>query len=57
MDAVMRNHIEAVLKETGGKVNGADGAAALLGIHPNTLRHRMRKLGIAYGLSHRKRFM
>jgi transcriptional regulator with GAF, ATPase, and Fis domain len=57
MDAVMRNHIEAVLKETGGKVNGADGAAALLGIHPNTLRNRMRKLGIAYGLSHRKRFM
>ncbi len=56
LDDVMRSHIEVVLGETKGKVNGAEGAAALLGIHPNTLRNRMRKLGIEYGLSHRRRF-
>jgi len=55
LDEVMRSHIETVLQETKGKVNGADGAAALLGIHPNTLRNRMRKLGIEYGLSHRRK--
>jgi len=55
MDDVMRNHIETVLQETRGKVNGTDGAAALLGIHPNTLRNRMRKLGIDYGLSRRRK--
>ena len=48
----MRNHIERALRESGGKVNGADGAAALLGIHPNTLRNRMKKLGIDYGRRH-----
>ena len=29
--------------------NGADGAAALLGVNPSTLRNRMKKLGIDYG--------
>jgi hydrogenase-4 transcriptional activator len=31
-----------------GKINGPGGAAELLGIHPNTLRKRMDKLGIRY---------
>ncbi len=56
LNEVMRTHIEAVLYQAKGKVNGADGAAALLGIHPNTLRNRMRKLGIPYGLAQRKQF-
>ncbi len=56
LDAVMRGHIEAVLQETKGKVNGAAGAAALLGVHPNTLRNRMQKLGIDFGRSHRRKF-
>ena len=34
---------------TEGKIQGKNGAAALLGIHPNTLRNRMIKLDIPYG--------
>ncbi len=49
LDDVMRNHIQSVLKMTGGIVQGERGAAAFLGIHPNTLRNRMNKLGISYG--------
>jgi transcriptional regulator with GAF, ATPase, and Fis domain len=41
-----RNHILAVLKQTGGKITGAGGAAVILDIHPNTLYSRMKKLGI-----------
>ena len=46
LEEVERNHIIAVLRETGGVVEGAKGAAKILNLHPNTLRHRMRKLGI-----------
>ena len=49
LDDVMRAHINGVLHVCGGKVNGADGAAVMLGIHPNTLRTRMKKLGISFG--------
>jgi transcriptional regulator with GAF, ATPase, and Fis domain len=35
-----------VLKTTGGVVEGTKGAASILGMHPNTLRSRMKKLGI-----------
>ena len=42
-----RIHIRQALAATGGRVHGADGAAALLGINPSTLRSRMKKLGIA----------
>jgi len=49
LDDVMGRHIEDVLRSTGGKIQGKDGAAAILGIHPSTLRSRMNKLGIAYG--------
>jgi transcriptional regulator with GAF, ATPase, and Fis domain len=48
LDEVVSNHIRKVLKQTKGKINGADGAAAILGINPNTLRNRMIKLGIEY---------
>jgi transcriptional regulator with GAF, ATPase, and Fis domain len=47
LDTVQREHITAVLKRTGGIVEGTRGAAAILGLHPNTLRSRMRKLGIS----------
>jgi formate hydrogenlyase transcriptional activator len=43
---VERAHICAVLKQTHGVVEGINGAAKTLGMHPNTLRHRMEKLGI-----------
>ena len=36
----------ACLKETGGKVSGAGGAAELLGVQPTTLYSRIRKLGV-----------
>jgi transcriptional regulator with GAF, ATPase, and Fis domain len=54
LEEVMRLHITQTLKAVGGKINGKDGAAALLGIHPNTLRNRMLKLGIAFGRKHKK---
>jgi len=38
-----------VLNQANGKVEGADGAAAMLGVNPGTLRARMKKLGIPYG--------
>ena len=41
-----RLHIERALKMTGGKLYGEGGSADLLGINPNTLRSRMKKLGL-----------
>ena len=49
LDVVMSKHIRQVLTMTGGRVEGDKGAARLLGVKPNTLRHRMMKLGIAFG--------
>ncbi len=46
LQEVERAHICAVLQQTHGIIEGANGAAKTLGIHPNTLRHRMEKLGI-----------
>lgn len=46
LDSIMKNHIEAVLKQTRGRVEGQGGAADLLKINPSTLRARMRKLGV-----------
>jgi transcriptional regulator with GAF, ATPase, and Fis domain len=47
LDDVQRLHIINVLKSTKGVVEGARGAATILGMNPNTLRSRMKKLGIA----------
>ena len=46
LEDVERAHIVAVLRTTAGVVGGAKGAAAILGLRPNTLRSRMKKLGI-----------
>jgi len=46
LEEVEKCHILQVLKRTGGVINGAGGAAVLLKMHPNTLRSRMKKLGI-----------
>jgi len=43
---VERSHIERVLASTNHRISGARGAAVALGLHPNTLRNRMLKLGI-----------
>jgi transcriptional regulator with GAF, ATPase, and Fis domain len=45
----MITHIRKALTLTSGKVHGNDGAAHLLRINPNTLRSKMRKLGISSG--------
>jgi transcriptional regulator with PAS, ATPase and Fis domain len=49
LEEAISRHIRRVLIKTRGKVNGTDGAAALLEINPSTLRNRMKKLGIDYG--------
>jgi transcriptional regulator with GAF, ATPase, and Fis domain len=49
LDEVEARHIRHVMGQTGGKVEGERGAAAVLGMNPGTLRHRMRKLGIPFG--------
>jgi transcriptional regulator with GAF, ATPase, and Fis domain len=49
LDAVTAAHITRVLEMAGGKIHGPDGAGELLGVNPNTLRYKMRKLGIPFG--------
>jgi transcriptional regulator with GAF, ATPase, and Fis domain len=46
LNAVVRQHIEAALAVARGRIEGRQGAAALLEINPHTLRAKMRKLGI-----------
>jgi formate hydrogenlyase transcriptional activator len=46
LDTVQRLHIEAVLERCGWRINGTGNAADRLGLHPNTLRFRMHKLGV-----------
>jgi formate hydrogenlyase transcriptional activator len=46
LDDAERRHIEAVLTQTGGVIEGPAGAATILNLHPNTLRSRMKKLGV-----------
>ena len=41
-----RDNILAVLKKSGWKIKGADGAAELLGVKPTTLLSRMKKMGL-----------
>ena len=48
LDAVVAHHIRRVLGMTGGKIHGPGGAGELLGVNPNTLRYKMRKLGIPF---------
>jgi formate hydrogenlyase transcriptional activator len=44
---VERAHILDVLGRTGWRIRGAHGAAAILGVPPTTLEHRMKRLGIS----------
>jgi transcriptional regulator with GAF, ATPase, and Fis domain len=47
LEAVERNHIVDILQQTNWVIDGPRGAARLLGLHPNTLRSRLKKLGIS----------
>jgi transcriptional regulator with GAF, ATPase, and Fis domain len=46
LEEIERRHIEETLRACGWRINGPGNAAARLGLHPNTLRFRMKKLGI-----------
>jgi PAS domain S-box-containing protein len=46
LEEMERQHVSAVLRQTGGVIEGPHGAAKILGLHPNTLRSRMKKFGI-----------
>jgi PAS domain S-box-containing protein len=46
LEEVERNHILEVLRATDWKLEGREGAAAVLGLKPSTLRSRMQKLDI-----------
>ena len=46
LDDVQRVHIENTLRQCNWRINGAGNAAERLGINPNTLRFRMKKLGV-----------
>jgi DNA-binding NtrC family response regulator len=46
LEEVEHQYILRVLQETHWQIEGRGGAAARLGIHPSTLRSRMRQLGI-----------
>jgi PAS domain S-box-containing protein len=46
LQAVQREHILQALQEADWVIEGQGGAARQLGMHPNTLRSRLKKLGI-----------
>jgi transcriptional regulator with GAF, ATPase, and Fis domain len=46
LEDTARNQILKILTETKWRIEGKDGAAAILGIHPSTLRARLHKLEI-----------
>jgi PAS domain S-box-containing protein len=47
LENLERQHIIQTLRQTGWVIEGPKGAALVLGLHPNTLRSRMKKLGIS----------
>jgi formate hydrogenlyase transcriptional activator len=46
LEEVQRQHIQAVLEQSNGRIEGPGGAAEILGLKPSTLRHRIKKLGV-----------
>jgi PAS domain S-box-containing protein len=46
LEEIERKQILKILSETRWRIEGKDGAAAILGLNPSTLRARMHKLGI-----------
>jgi len=46
LEELERDQILKTLSETRWRIEGKSGAAAILGLHPSTLRARMHKLGI-----------
>jgi len=48
VDETMARQVCQALQKFDARTSGPRGAARLLGINPNTLRSRMRKLGISF---------
>jgi transcriptional regulator with GAF, ATPase, and Fis domain len=46
LDESQKQQIREALARTDGGIDGPNGAARLRGVHANTLRRRMKKLGI-----------
>jgi transcriptional regulator with GAF, ATPase, and Fis domain len=46
LEETERNQILNILSDTRWRIEGKDGAASVLGLHPSTLRARMHKFGI-----------
>jgi formate hydrogenlyase transcriptional activator len=51
LEEVEKRHIQSVLEKTSWVIEGDRGAARILDLHPNTLRSRMKKLGIERAVS------
>lgn len=47
MATLERTHVLAILQRTDWVIDGPSGAAKILGLHPNTLRSRMKKMGLS----------
>jgi transcriptional regulator with GAF, ATPase, and Fis domain/ligand-binding sensor domain-containing protein len=48
LEGMEKRHILRALEQANWKISGPSGAAERLGLHHNTLRHRMQKLGIPF---------
>lgn len=48
LDLLVKRHIQRVLERTGGKIHGPGGAGEVLGVNPDTLRYKMKKMGIPF---------
>ena len=46
LEEMERKYIENVLEKSGGRIEGPDGAATILGLKRSTLRSRVQKLGL-----------
>jgi formate hydrogenlyase transcriptional activator len=55
LEEMERRHIQAALERAAGIIDGPRGAARILQLHPNTLRSRMERLGIAFRRSRHDR--
>jgi formate hydrogenlyase transcriptional activator len=51
LEEIERRHILQVVRQVNWTIEGRKGAASILGLHPNTLRSRMKKLGITREIS------
>lgn len=49
LEEVEIDHILGILRQCDWRIGGEEGAAMILGLHPNTLRSRVKKLGLKEG--------